>query len=351
MKIIIKEQRTLPVSETLVRSLTELYKKAFLKLVKIHVERKIKKTGKPVYSQFLELFKKKYKINLDGTPFDETHLDWLIKNSKAKESIDRGYQLTTVPIKNLMPYILDEESLNTFIRGRMSEKQAANRIKAYFKERAVNDLQFNIEFSYASGTKGISDNDYAAAFYTNSVVVTVAFRINFFVNPLTDVFGSLQQIDQEIRNIDVSIIHELQHLYQGIYSRVLGTAVGLPPRNVRMGDAPRNDPDELQTHAETLVRKFTNIIKDFTEQPMNKRILGKKPNMLSKVSKLFLKKLVNNNLSEDEENYLQSTLLVGVDYILDTKLYPLQVDLENYKKLNVELYKYMLKLLHKSIDV
>lgn len=379
IKIKLTESRTLPVSRELVSQLEPLYKKGFLKLVEVFILDKIEGTkgsANSFYNTLLNNFYQAFpEVQGSNIPLDMSFLNSLLQQMNAEEKEERSLQISEVSIENLVKIFESDESnpLKTFLRGRMSIKQAVNKIKKYFKERNINSLGINIELQKVAEKKQREEETYSGLYLADVGAISVVFEASFFtdailvsddgrrlrLSPRLSVTAGkrpetiIDYIKDELEELPISIRHELQHFYQSLFSHVFGTAdfaVGSVPRKIlrRVADQP-TEPDEDTPHFLHPVEMQTDIQDEIDKFHMNlkkfKKDNSNKSDMFPMAIKIMIKIFVGSELTLEEKGFarkhrLHHYLLNGSELFRNIKS----------KDKSGELYKYALSTLYTSVS-
>jgi len=356
IKIKLIESRTLPVPDNLVDSITKIYRGAFIKLVVDFIEgrtsTKLKPTIRDKYEQLLDSVKEKYATELADSQslgfVGDLNLDNVIQNGELVES---------VPTEQFIMALVAWPELETYLRGRMKPATFKTRLKRYFKNKGVDDIQFNIEFGKRGTT---TQKDYAGLYESDIDTINITFNSSFFTSTTTpagpaapslsvgsrSVEGILENIDTELEDTRTSVRHEIQHLFQNVMSSVLKAGdwqVGLPPRDVVRGassDEERHymDPIEMQTDIQDEVDKFVSYVKKFKEKNVDN------PSIFSAAIKILLKLFIESDLTKEENKF-------AIDNNLKIYLTPSDLfrDIKSKDK-SGKLHKYALQILYTSVS-
>lgn len=354
IKVKLTESRTLPVPQNLVDSIAKIYRGAFIKLVVDFIEgrlkAKLKQNIRDKYEELLIGIKEKYSVELA----DAANLGF-IKDLDINTVIQNGELVESIPIEQFIKALLTWPELETYLRGRIKPAAFKTRLKRYFKNKGVDDIQFNIEF----GTRGTTtQKDYAGLYESDVDAINITFNASFFGQTQTQrgpvsaglsvgarsVEAILENISTELEDTRTSVRHELQHLFQNMMSSVLGTGdwnVGLPPRHVVRGiesDEERHymDPIEMQTDIQDEADKFASYVKTFKEKNANLSAI------FPQATKILLKLFVDSTLTSEEQAFAKqhnlNKYIISSDLLSDMKL----------KDKSGKLYKYALQTLYTS---
>lgn len=355
IKVKLLESRTLPVPQETVDSVTRAYRAAYIKLVIDFINKQ--SDSNPRLSiknnKLLKEIEKKYakeiadigKIGFTG----DLNVDAVIESGEVIEAI------TT---EQFIMALLAWPELETYVRGRIKPATFKSRLKRYFKNKGVDDVQFVIEF----GSRGTtSQKDYAGLYKSNIDEIVVTFNASFFVPTETpggqaepglsvgsrNVSAIIENIDTELEDTKTSVRHELQHLFQNIMSTVLGVGdwkVGLPPRDVldKTSSHELEMPHhlqhiEMQTDLQDEADKFISYVQTFKEKNPDKL------SILPQAAKILLKLFIDSNLTTEESKFAAANKLKS--YIIPSDLLKSIKDTPNTR----ELYDYASGILYNSI--
>ena len=385
IKIKLTEARTIPVSRYLVDQLSGLYKKAFLKLVEVYIIDEIgtaDRAGKKFLNELLvELHKKYPDVKSSSIPVDKNFLYDLLAKMNRPNKFDRHKQISEIPVDVLLQIIKTDpaDPLKKFVGGKMDTRTAVNRIKKYFQEREIDSLSIGVELQKtaqannynATAEPGDEVETYAGLYFAESGIVSITFEAGFFTGTIiTDDNGRRNRIsprlspaagkrpetiidylEDELRELSVSVRHELQHFYQSLFSKVFGVAdfrAGLPPRQVikrhLAGDTldPHfSDPVEMQTDIQDEVDKFATGLDSLMNQHGD--ALADQPELIKNIKRVMVKLFVDSKLEASERDIEKSYKLYR--YVEPSKLFR---DIKSVDK-SGELYRYALRVLNNSV--
>ena len=385
IKIKLTEARTIPVSRYLVDQLSGLYKKAFLKLVEVYIIDEISsadRAGKKFLNELLQkLYEKHPDIKSSSIPIDKNFLYDLLAKMNRPNKFDRHKQISEIPVDVLLQIIKSDpaDPLKKFVGGKMDTRTAVNRIKKYFQEREIDSLSIGVELQKtaqannynATAEPGDEVETYAGLYFAESGTVSITFEAGFFTGTIiTDDNGRRNRIsprlspaagkrpetiidylEDELRELSVSVRHELQHFYQSLFSKVFGVAdfrAGLPPRQVVKRhlagdtlDTHFSDPVEMQTDIQDEVDKFATGL----DSLMNKYgdALADKPELIKNIKRVMVKIFADSKLEANERDMEKSYKLYR--YVEPSKLFR---DIKSVDK-SGELYRYALRVLNSSV--
>lgn len=377
IKIKLQESRTLPVSRDLVSALEGIYKKAFLKLAEVYILDELENSDGRTRGFYSDLLNKLYKafpeIKDSKIPLDKNFLYSLIRSMNAGDKTERGMQITEIPVESILGILQKDKGnpLKTFLRKKMSAKDAAQKVREYFQDRGVESLGVNIELQKTAEKRSRDEETYAGLYIADIGVITIAFEAAFFagsiitnrdgrrirISPRLGVDSGkrpetiIDYLKDELRELPVSIRHELQHFYQSLFSKVFGKAdftVGLPPQQVLKragkyaGEHHHMVPIEMQTDIQDEIDKFHMDLNQFKQD--NKTLLKQQPELTKAIMKTMIKIFSNSSLSGEEQKLVSKYKLDS--YINDAS--PLFRDIKSTDK-SGELYKYALKTLFSSV--
>ena len=362
IKILIKETRTLPVPESLVDTITRIYRGAFIKLVVDFIEKQLGQNSNlsRKYNLLLDAIQKKYSIELS----DSQTLGF-IRDLNVDTVIADGELIESIPVEQFIMALLAWPELETYVRGRIKPQQLKTRLKRYFKNKGVDDIQFNIEF----GTRGTTtQKDYAGLYQPDIDAINITFNASFFTPTPTDykdrrgnlitaepglsvnsrkINSIVENIDTELEDTRASVRHELQHLFQNLMSTILKTndwSVGLPSKDIlnKTSSDQQETPHhlqsiEMQTDLQDEVDKFLSYVKKFKEKNPDKL------RILPQVVKIFIKLFTDSKLTSEENKFADDN---------DLKIYIFPSELLRtikYSKKANELYNYASQLLYNSV--
>ena len=385
IKIKINEARTIPVSRYLVDQLSGLYKKAFLKLVEVYIIDEISsadRAGKKFLNELLQkLYEKHPDIKSSSIPIDKNFLYDLLAKMNRPNKFDRHKQISELPVDVLLQIIKSDpaDPLKKFVGGKMDTRTAVNRIKKYFQEREIDSLSIGVELQKTAQANnynttaepGDEVETYAGLYFAESGTVSITFEAGFFTGTIiTDDNGRRNRIsprlspaagkrpetiidylEDELRELSVSVRHELQHFYQSLFSKVFGVAdfrAGLPPRQVvkrhLAGDTldPHfSDPVEMQTDIQDEVDKFTTGLDSLMNQYGDQ--LANQPELVKNIKKTMVKIFTGSSLNDTERDIEKTYKLYR--YVETSKLLR---DIKSVDK-SGELYRYALRVLNNSV--
>jgi len=355
IKIKLIESRTLPVPQETVDEVTRAYRAAYVKLVIDFINKQSSSNPRlsTRYGKLLKEIEKKYakeigdigQVGFTG----DLDVNTVIKNGEVIEAIS---------IEQFIMALVAWPELETYLRGRIKPAAFKNRLKRYFKNKDVNDIQFVIEF----GSRGTTTKkDYAGLYKSDIDEIIVTFNSSFFVPTETprgeaepglsvgsrSIPAIIENIDTELEDTKTSVRHELQHLFQNTMSNVLGAGdwkIGLPPRDV-LDNTSSDERDtshhlqhiEMQTDLQDEADKFLSYVERFKQ---------KNPDKLSifpQAVKILLKLFIDSQLTAEESKFAAANKLQA--YVLPSDL------LKSIKKSpnTRELYDYASGLLYNSI--
>jgi hypothetical protein len=381
----LQEARTIPVSRYLVDQLSGLYKKAFLKLVEVYIIDEISsadRAGKKFLNELLQkLYEKHPDIKSSSIPIDKNFLYDLLAKMNRPNKFDRHKQISEIPVDVLLQIIKSDpaDPLKKFVGGKMDTRTAVNRIKKYFQEREIDSLSIGVELQKTAQANnynttaepGDEVETYAGLYFAESGTVSITFEAGFFTGTIiTDDNGRRNRIsprlspaagkrpetiidylEDELRELSVSVRHELQHFYQSLFSKVFGVAdfrAGLPPRQVvkrhLAGDTldPHfSDPVEMQTDIQDEVDKFTTGLDSLMNQYGDQ--LANQPELVKNIKKTMVKIFTGSSLNDTERDIEKTYKLYR--YVEPSKLLR---DIKSVDK-SGELYRYALRVLNNSV--
>jgi hypothetical protein len=375
------EARTIPVSTELVRQLTGLYKKSFLKLAEVYITDEMQTAGdkeKAFYTAVLdELHSRFPEVKSVNAPIDSAFLNDLLAKMERKNMDERSKIIAEVPVDMLLQFLKGsaESSLKSFIGKNVTVRTATARIKKYFQERSVDSLGIGIELQRTAQKQQSDDDTYAGLYFAESGMISVSFEAAFFVGSIiTNREGRririsprlsataakrpetiVDYLEDELRELPVSIRHELQHFYQSLFSKVFGVAdfrAGLPPRQVlkrHLGKNPDLDslphfshPEEMQTDIQDEVDKFHMDLKRFIEE--NSDILSDNASLGTSAKKIMIKMFIGSGLNSEETALSKKLKLYR--YIQEPSSTLLNIKSADKSG---ELYRYALRVLYTSV--
>lgn len=379
------EARTIPVSRYLVDQLSGLYKKAFLKLVDVYIEDEIAgadRAGKKFFTELRKKLEEKYpEVKSSSIPIDKNFLYDLLAKMNRPNKFDRHKQISEIPVDTLLQIIKSDpaDPLKQFLRGKMDTRTAINRIKKYFQERDIDSLAIGVELQKTAQANnynltaepGDEVETYAGLYFAENGTIAVTFEAGFFTGTIiTDDSGRRNRIsprlspaagkrpetiinylEDELRELSVSVRHELQHFYQSLFSKVFGVAdfrAGLPPRQVikrhLSGDTldPHfSDPVEMQTDIQDEVDKFTTGLDALMNQYGDQ--LADNPEQIKNIKKTMVKIFTGSSLNDIERDIEKTYKLYR--YVETSKTLR---DIKSVDK-SGELYRYALRVLNNSV--
>jgi hypothetical protein len=380
IKIKLQESRTLPVSRELVSALEGIYKKAFLKLVEVYILDELENSdlkGRSFYNQLLKLLYQEFP-DIQGVkiPIDKNYLYSLIQNMGSADKTERGIQITEIPVDKILNVLTKDKSnpLKKFVGQKITLQDAEQRIREYFQDRGVESLGIYIELQKTAEKRSKEEETYSGLYIADIGVITIAFEAAFFagsiiinregrrirISPRLGVESGkrpetiIDYLKDELRELPVSIRHELQHFYQSLFSKVFGKkdfTVGLPPQQVlRRSKAQASGeeqphhmiPVEMQTDIQDEIDKFHMDLNSFKSN--NKTLFKRQPEIGKALIKIMLKIFSNSSLSEQEKS-LASKYKLNL-YITDASA--TFRDIKSSDR-GGELYKYALKTLYSSV--
>lgn len=379
IRVKLQESRTLPVSRDLVSALEGIYKKAFLKLAEVYILDEMNNADKKQRGFYSELLSRLYKefpdIKDSGIPLDKNYLYSLIRNMNVPDKTERGMQITEIPVDNILSILQKDKGnpLKKFLKNKMSSKDAAQKVREYFQDRGVESLGVNIELQKTAEKRSRDEETYAGLYIADMGVITIAFEAAFFagsiitsrdgrrirISPRLGVDSGkrpetiIDYLKDELRELPVSIRHELQHFYQSLFSKVFNKSdftVGLPPQQVLKRTAKYagdNSPHhmvplEMQTDIQDEIDKFHMDLNRFKEE--NKTLFKRQPELAKSTMKTMIKIFSNSSLSQEEKNLVSK---YKIDYYISDAS-SLFRDIKSTDK-SGELYKYALKTLFSSV--
>lgn len=377
IKIKLQESRTLPVSRDLVSALEGIYKKAFLKLAEVYIIDEMSNASGRERAFYSDLLNKLYKafpdIKESKIPLDKNFLYSLLRSMNSGDKTERGVQITEIPVENILSILQKDKGnpLKTFLKKKMSAKDAAQKVREYFQDRGVESLGINIELQKTAEKRSSDEETYAGLYIADIGVITIAFEAAFFagsiitnrdgrrirISPRLGVDSGkrpetiIDYLKDELRELPVSIRHELQHFYQSLFSKVFGKAdfsVGLPPQQVLKragkyaGEQHHMIPIEMQTDIQDEVDKFHMDLNQFKQD--NKTLLKQQPELAKTIMRIMIKIFSNSSLSGEEQKLVSKYKLDS--YISDAS--SLFRDIKSTDK-SGELYKYALRTLYSSV--
>jgi hypothetical protein len=380
IKIKLEESRTLPVNKDLVAVLTGMYKKSFLKLAEIYILDEMKDAGareKGFYSDLLDLFYKEFPEIKDlSTPLNKKYLYNLINNMGDDDKTQRGIQITRIPIEYIMNMLKQDQDnpLKSFLKKKkITLKAAAEKVRQYFEDRGVEHLGINIELQKTSDKRDREEETYAGLYIADMRVIAITFEASFFTGSIvTNRDGRRIRISSrlsagsgkrpetivgylkdELRELPISIRHELQHFYQSLFSKIFGKndfTVGLPPQQVlkrsakQAGDSSSHHmiPIEMQTDIQDEVDKFHMELNKFREDKAD--LIAKEPQVLKNAVKIIIKVMTDMELSPSEKKFSRLHSLDKYTIELGDTLRQIKSDDKSGK-----LYNYALRVLYSSV--
>lgn len=355
IKIKLNETRTLPVPESLVNSISKIYRAGFIKLVVDFINKKLSNPKlKPSiiqkYNKLLEQVEQKY-----STELADSQSIGFVSDLNVSSVIDNGELVESIPVEQFITAMASWEGLDTYLRGRVKPATFKSRLKRYFKNKGVDDIQFNMEFGSRGTTR---QKDYAGLYESDVDSIIITFNASFFVPTPTEggeaapglsvgsrsIEGILDNIDTELEDTGTSVRHELQHLFQNTISTVLGAGewqVGLPPKKVVAGASGDEKhymiPIEMQTDIQDEIDKFLSYVNKFKEKNADKS------SIFPQAIKIFIKLFTDSKLDDQESKFATDNKLGA--YITASDLFR---DIKSQDK-SGELRKYALSLLYTSV--
>lgn len=351
IKIKLTEARTLPVPENLVDQITRVYRAAYIKLVVDFINNKldsdIDTRLRDKYDEVLEHVQTKYSKELADA---ESGSVGFISDLDIDSVIQNGEIIESIPVEQFIMALLSWPELQTYVRGRIKPASLKTRLKSYFKNKGVDDIQFIIDF----GTRGTTlKKDYAGLYKSDVDEIHITFNASYFL-PEEDEYSerntssrilSIKNVETELEDTRISIRHELQHLFQNVMSTVLKTGdwnIGLPPRDVVAGAVSDEEehymiPIEMQTDIQDEVDKFVSSINAFKEK--NAKLSAIFPQAIKILAKLF----TDSNLTSDEQSFAKKYRLNT--YVISNDLFR---DIKSKDK-SGKLYKYAMQILYAAI--
>lgn len=356
IKIKLTESRTLPVPESLVNSITKIYRAGFIKLVVDFINKKLSNPKlKPSiiqkYNKLLEQVEQKY-----STELADSQSIGFVSDLNVSSVIDNGELVESIPVEQFITAMASWEGLDTYLRGRVKPATFKSRLKRYFKNKGVDDIQFNMEFGSRGTTR---QKDYAGLYESDVDSIIITFNASFFVPTPTEggeaapglsvgsrsIEGILDNIDTELEDTGTSVRHELQHLFQNTISTVLGAGewqVGLPPKKVVAGASGDEKhymiPIEMQTDIQDEIDKFLSYVNKFKEKNADKS------SIFPQAIKIFIKLFTDSKLDDQESKFAIDNKLGA--YITASDLFR---DIKSQDK-SGQLRKYALSLLYTSVS-
>lgn len=383
----ISEARTIPVSKYLVQQLTGLYTKAFIKLVLVYIEDELAQEENSAQKNkflntLLEKVKQKYPdADSSAIPIDRNFLYDLLAKMNRPNKFDRHRQITELPVDTLLQILKTDpaDPLKKFLNGKMNTRTAVNRIKKYFQEREIDSLSIGVELQKTAQINNhnqfAAEEDkiptYAGLYFAESGVVSVTFEAGFFTGTIIkDDAGRRNRVpprlsleagkrsetiigylEDELRELSVSIRHELQHFYQSLFSKVFGVAdfgAGLPPKKVikrhlagDKKDPHFSDPVEMQTDIQDEVDKFSSGLDQFMNEYGDQ--LADKEELVKNIKRVMVKIFVDSKLGDDDKKIQKSYKLYR--YIEPSATFRSIKSVDQ----SGELYRYALRVLNNSV--
>ena len=380
IKIKLEESRTLPVSKDLVAVLTGMYKKSFLKLAEIYIldEMNDAKAGEEgFYSDLLDLFYKEFP-EIEGltTPLNKNYLYNLINKMGETNKTKRGIQITRIPIEYLLNMLKQDQvnPLKSFLKKKkITLKAGTEKVRQYFEDRGVEQLDIKIELQKTSEKRDREEETYAGLYIADMRAITITFEASFFTGSIVAnrdgrririssrlSAGSgkrpetlINYLKDELRELPISIRHELQHFYQSLFSKIFGKSdftVGLPPQQVlkrsakQAGDSSSHHmiPIEMQTDIQDEVDKFHMELNKFSEDKAD--LIAKDPQVLKNAVKIIIKVMTDMDLSPSEKKFSRLHSLDKYTIELGDTLRQIKSDDKSGS-----LYNYALRVLYTSI--
>lgn len=365
LKVKLVESKTLPVPQELIDNITDIYRAAYIKLVVDFIQQELNKDPQSNlsvrYQQLFKELKKKY-----SKEFSNIGVVGFTGDLTVSDVTEEGQLVESMPVERFITDLLAWPGLETYLRGRIKPKTFKTHLKRYFKNKKIDDIQFNIEF----GTRGTtSKKDYAGLYVSKDDAINIVFNSSFFIpvatgqkdrrgNEITvpaglnvgarKVDSIIENIETELEDTRISVRHELQHLFQNTMSNVLGAGdwnVGLPPSNVlnRTSSAERETPHhmqpiEMQTDIQDEVDKFLSYVDRFRKKNPHKSAL------FPQAAKIMLKLFADSKLTNEENKFSNDN---------DLKIYITPSELLRIIKSGKggkELYNYAIKVLYTSIS-
>lgn len=357
IKIKLNETRTLPVPETIVDSITKIYRAGFIRLVVDFINKKLNNSKlKPSiiekYNKLLKQVEQKYATELANSQSVGFVSDLTVSNV-----IDNGELVESIPVEQFIKAIASWKGIDTYLRNKLKPSTFKSRLKRYFKNKGVDDIQFNMEFGSRGTTK---KKDYAGLYHSDVDSIDITFNSSFFISTSTEggeaapglsvgsrsIESILDNIDTELEDTVISVRHELQHLFQNIMSTVLDTdewKVGLPPKRVISGTQAGGGsehheiPIEMQTDIQDEADKFMSYIAKFKQNNPDK--IG----IIPQAAKIMIKLFMDTKLTSEENKFANDNNLKI--YISPSDLFR---TIKSSKSGN-ELYNYAVNILYNSI--
>ena len=380
IKIKLEESRTLPVSKDLVNALTNIYKKSFLKMAEVYILDELRDSGEGeqgFYSNLLELFYKEFPDIKDlKSPINKKFLYDVINKMNVDDKTQRGKQITAVPIEMILNMMQQDQAnpLKTFLKKKkISLKAAAAKVREYFEDIGVENLGINIELQKTAEKRNREEETYAGLYISDIGVITITFEAAFFAGSIiTNRDGRririssrlsiasgkrpetiVDYLKDELRELPISIRHELQHFYQSLFSKIFGKedfTVGLPPQQVlkrsakQAGDSSAHHmiPIEMQTDIQDEVDKFHMELNKFREDKAES--IAKDPQVLKNAVKIIIKVMTDMDLSPSEKKFSRLHGLDKYTIELGDTLRQIKSDDKSGK-----LYNYALRVLYTSV--
>lgn len=370
IKIKLQEARTLAVPQQLVESGNKIYRAALLGIIINFIRNRLssdKVSGSIAekYNTLLEEVQSRYSSEYAlAESMGFTQIDY-------RDAIAGGVVVKELPVKQLIQATVEWEGLQQYLGGKVEPKDFKKRLNKHFKEKGLDNIQFNIEFKKTPQSK--EDEDYSALYQSDIGAVTVAYKLSLFQptsaqdnegNPVKSppalAAGSfsteriLTSIGDELDNTRIAVRHELQHLFQNILSSGLGVSgrgdswrVGLPPRQVvkRSGDIKFDKiphhmiPVEMQTDVQDEADKLSEYINKF------KADNSSTPAIFPAAIKIMTKIFADSSLSSEEKAFAKQHKLSSYIATPSSMLKNIK-DSTN----SGDLYKYALRTLFTSVE-
>jgi hypothetical protein len=380
IKIKLQENRTLPVSKDLVAVLAGMYKKSFLKLAEIYILDEMNDAGtgqEGFYSELLDLFYKEFPDIKDlSTPLNKNYLYNLINKMRERDKTKRGIQITRIPIEYILNMLKQDQvnPLKSFLKKKkITLKAAAEKVGQYFEDRGVEHLGINIELQKTAEKRNNEEETYAGLYIADMRAITITFEASFFAGSIITnrdgrririssrlSVGSgkrpetlINYLKDELRELPISIRHELQHFYQSLFSKIFGKndfSVGMPPQQVlkrsakQAGDSSAHHmiPIEMQTDIQDEVDKFHMELNKFREDKAD--LIAKEPQVLKNAVKIIIKVMTDMELSPSEKKFSRLHSLDKYTIELGDTLRQIKSDDKSGS-----LYNYALRVLYTSV--
>lgn len=378
----LNESRTIPVNKALISGLQNIYKKAFLKLVETYIAEELESStgkSKKFYSELLdEVYKEFPDIQGANIPVDRKFLYSLYSRMNSPNKEERGLQVTEIPVETILKFLQSDvdNPLKAFLKDKVSIKTATSRIRKYFSERDIGSLGINIELQKTEEKKQKDEETYSGVYFHDIGMITITFEAAFFTGAiLTKRDGNRTRIPprlsaesgqkvktiigylkSELEELPISIRHEVQHFYQGLFSKVFGTKgirAGLAspsiskaaiPSDVPKKDLPHYmDPLEMVTDVQDESDKLQTYLNNFRNE--NSDLKNTNPELFQQLIKILIKKFVDSKLEPAEQELSKKYKLYR--YVLDAS------ELLRNIKMNDKsgkLHKYAIKILYGSVS-